>query len=188
MIGIRAGAAAALPLLAAAPAARAVPAAGRAVLEVGLTPDAANPAAPRMGDRLTFHAAIRNSAGGAPAEGIIAWLTILRLDTGHEQAIDLEDWSANKALTIASLPSGGVAQSDWSLRLIAPGTYRVLVSAATRDAPVPAIGSGAIFRVAAKPVVDSGRVLPVAIGVPLALGLVLLARLSAGRRAVERQA
>lgn len=55
-------------------------------------------------------------------------------------------------------------------------------------APVPAIGSGAIFRVAAKPVVDSGRVLPVAAGVPLALGLVLLARPSAGRRAVERQA
>ena len=154
----------------------------RAALDVALTPDAANPAAPRMGDRLTYHATIRNPSTATPAKGVVAWLTILRVDAGHEQAIDLEDWSANKALTIPGLPPGGTARSDWSLRLISPGTYRVLVSAATRDAPVPAVGSGAMFSVAPKPVVELARVLPVALGVPAVLGLLLLARLGIGGR------
>lgn len=150
-------------------------------LQVSLTPDAANPASPRMGDRLSFHAAIRNPVDGILAEGIVAWLTILRVDAGQEQAIDLEDWSANKALTVRMLQPGAAARSDWSLRLIAPGSYRVLVSAASRDAPVPAVAASAVFHVAPKPVVDSARVLPVALGVPALLGLLLAARLRRGR-------
>ncbi|WP_160119821.1 hypothetical protein [Rhodovarius lipocyclicus] len=184
---LAAGALAALFALAPPPA-RAADGAAPAPLEVTLAPDAANPPAPRMGDRLTYHAVIRNPSPTAEASGVVAWLTILRVDAGHEQAIDLEDWSANKALTIPALGPGGSARSDWSLRLIAPGTYRVLVSAATRDAPVPAIGTGAIFSIAPKPVVESARVLPVALGVPAALALLLVARLFAGRRGAAPEA
>lgn len=169
-------------LLAAAPlAASAQDQVAASRLQVALAPDAANPASPRMGDRLRFHAAIRNPVDGGLAEGIVAWLTILRVDAGREQAIDLEDWSADKAVTLRRLPPGATARSDWSLRLIAPGSYRVLVSAASRDAPVPAVAASAIFHVAPKPVVDSARVLPVALGVPALLGLLLAARLRRGR-------
>lgn len=174
------GSEAAAPTAVAGPAA-AEPASAQALLDIALAPDAANPAVPRMGDRLTFHAAIRNPAGAAEAGGVVAWLTILRVDTGHEQAIDLEDWSADKALTIPAVLPGGETRSDWTLRLISPGTYRVLVSAATRDAPVPAMGASATFTVAPKPVVESARVLPVALGVPLALGGLLALRLGRGR-------
>lgn len=152
----------------------------QAPLEVALVPDAGNPAGPRMGDRLTFHAALRNVAA-TPALGVVAWLTILRVDAGHEQAIDLEDWSADKALAIPAVVPGGEARSDWTLRLISPGTYRVLVSAATRDAPVPAVGASATFAVAQKPVVESARVLPVALGIPFVLGGLLALRIGRGR-------
>ncbi|MDJ0390297.1 hypothetical protein QMO56_19480 [Roseomonas sp. E05] len=148
-----------------------------APLKVGLAPDPANPAAPRMGDRMSFHTTLRNPAS-APVGGVMAWLTILRVDAGHEEAIDLEDWSANKALTIPAMAPGGEARSDWTLRLISPGTYRVLVSAATRAAPVPAVGASETFAVAPKPVVESRRVLPVALGLPLALGGLLALRLT----------
>lgn len=176
-------------LAAGAPAARATapegPAAAslpvRAALDIALVADAANPAAPRMGDRLAFHATIRNGSA-APAEGVVAWMTILRVDAGHEEAIDLEDWSANRALTIPAVAPGGEARSDWTLRLISPGTYRVLVSAAARGAPVPAVGTAAAFSVAPRPVVESARVLPVALGIPFVLGGLIALRARAGRR------
>ena len=103
------------------------------------------------------------------------------MDQGNEQAIDLEDWSANKALTIAAIAPGSEARSDWTLRLISPGTYRVLVSAATAGAAVPAVDASETFTVAPKPVVESVRVLPVALGVPFALGGLLALQLRRGR-------
>lgn len=149
-------------------------------LAVVVAPDPADPAVPRMGDRLVFHSMVANH-GGAVAPGVVVWLTLLRLDAGHEQAVDLEDWSADKALSLDRLPSAAVARRNWTLRLISPGTYRVLVSAATRDAPVPAVAASEAFAVAPKPVVESARVLPVALGIPFALGGLLALRLGRGR-------
>lgn len=150
-------------------------------LAVTVTPDPVARAAPRMGDRLVFHSMVANHRTVA-APGVVVWLTLLRLDAGHEQAMDLEDWSADKALSLDQLPSATVARRKWTLRLISPGTYRVLVSAATRDAPVPAIAASEVFTVASKSVVESARVLPVALGIPLVLGGLMALRLGTGQR------
>ncbi|HVI90437.1 MAG TPA: hypothetical protein VM659_19190, partial [Dongiaceae bacterium] len=81
-----------------------------------------------MGDRLNFHSIIRN-AGNAPIEGVVAWLSLVQIDTGQEQPIDLEDWSAHKAVTVATLAPGQMFQADWPMRLIQAGNYRIVVSA-----------------------------------------------------------
>ena len=157
-------------------------------LQVDLEAAPANPASPRMGDRLSYRTSIRN-VGAAPVEGIVAWLGLVQVDRGKEQPVDLEDWSAHKAVTIASLAPGQAAQTDWPMRLIAAGHYRVVVSAASSGGgpltPSPFVD----LAVRAKPVVESRRVLPVALGVPALLlaGLLLRRRQGQGQNRGQRQ-
>ena len=151
-----------------------------ASLRVELTPAPGNPAKPQMGDRLSYQTSIRN-VGAAPVEGIVAWLGLVQVDRGKEQPVDLEDWSAHKTVTIPSLAPGQAIQTEWPMRLIASGHYRVVVSAAAARGgpltPSPFVD----LTVRAKPVVESSRVLPVAIGVPALLLTGLLVRRRQGQ-------
>lgn len=155
--------------------------AAAAPLSITLSPQPANPAAPQMGDHLTFHSVIRND-GQKPVDGLIAWLSLVQVDKGKEQPVDLEDWSAHKAVTAAELKPGASLETDWPIRLIQSGRYRVVVSAASRSAGSLTASPMAEFSVRRKPVVESRRVLPVALGVPLLLIGLLLWRVLRGRR------
>src|SRR4030095_15379822 len=94
----------------------------------------------------------------------------------NDQPVDLEDWSANKALAAASLAPGEALESDWPMRLIAAGTYRVFVSAMSRNGAGPTASPVAEFIVRDKPVLDPDRVLPVAFGLPALIAVALLWR------------
>jgi hypothetical protein len=142
------------------------PLAAAAPLTISLDPDPANPASPRMGDWLHYHTVIRNE-GATPVEGLTAWISLIQVDKGKEQPVDLEDWSAHKAVTAASLAPGSTLQTEWPMRLIQSGHYRVVVSAASRDGAGLTASPFADFAVRSKPVVESQRVLPVALGLPL---------------------
>lgn len=145
-------------------------------LSASLAPAAGNPTSPQMGDRLSFHSVIRNG-GAQPAEGLIAWISLVQIDRGKEQPVDLEDWSAHKAVTAASLAPGAILETDWPMRLIQSGQYRVVISVVSRNAQGLTASPFADFHVRPKPVVESRRVLPVAVGIPLALiGLLLWQR------------
>lgn len=150
-------------------------AASAAGLSIDLRPAASNPGAPQMGDNLSFHTVIRND-GSAPVNGLIAWLSLVQIDPGREQPVDLEDWSAHKAVAAASLAPGQTLATDWPLRLIQAGKYRVVVSAVSREAAGLAASPFADFTVRQKPVVESQRVLPVALGLPLLIGGMMLWR------------
>lgn len=144
-------------------------------LQVELVPNTGNPVSPKMGDQLQFRSAIRNT-GAIPVRGMVAWLGLVQVDPGQEQPVDLEDWSAHKAITLPVLEPGAALSTDWPMRLIAAGHYRVVVSAAAGDgalSPSPFVD----ITVRQKPVVESSRVLPVALGMPaLLLGGLLLRR------------
>lgn len=144
-------------------------------IRIALAPDVGNPAVPRMGDHLHFRSVIRN-AGADPLRGLVAWISMVRIDPGHEQPMDLEDWSAHKAVTQARLAPGGQVAVDWPMRLIQPGDYRVVISAVTRDARRITTSPFVDFHVRPKPVVESARVLPVALGIPLLVGGLFLWR------------
>ncbi len=138
-------------------------------LDIALSAEPGNPPAPQMGDHLSFVSVIRN-VGDAPARGVVAWVSLVQVDPGREQPVDLEDWSAHKAVTRAVLAPGEKMSVQWPMRLIQAGRYRVVISAVERDAPHIVSSPFIDFRVRQKPVVESRRILPVAIGVPLALG------------------
>lgn len=138
-------------------------------LAVDLDPARGNPASPQMGDNLSFHSVIRNNAA-TPVDGLIAWISLVQIDKGKEQPVDLEDWSAHKAVTAASLDPGQSLETDWPMRLIQSGKYRVVVSAVSRNGAELTASPFADFTVRQKPVVESRRVLPVAVGLPLLIG------------------
>jgi hypothetical protein len=146
-----------------------------APLRVDLSAAPGNPASPQMGDHLNFHTVIRND-GGTRVDGLIAWLSLVQIDKGKEQPVDLEDWSAQKATTASQLASGARLETDWSMRLIQAGTYRVVVSAVSRNGSSLTPSAFFDFKVRQKPVVESRRVLPVAVGIPVLLGGLMLWR------------
>lgn len=137
-------------------------------LTVALTPAADNARAPQMGDRLTFHSVIRNDST-VPLNGIIGRISLVRGDPGEEQPVDLEDWSAQKALAVARLAPDEAIETVWPMRLIQAGRYRVAVSVVAGGSAVLAASPFVDFAVREKLVLESQRVLPVALGIPLLL-------------------
>lgn len=154
------------------------PAAG---LQLQLRPDASNPAKPMMGDWMHFHSLISNT-GSTPIEGLVAWISLVEVTPGKEQPMDLEDWSAHKAVTGTSLAPNGQLDTQWPIRLIQSGDYRVVISATDRQQHTVYTSPTLEFHVAQKPVVESARILPVALGVPLLLAGMLVTRKLSGRR------
>jgi len=143
-----------------------VSAAAQAPLALDLRPDDKNPSSPVMGDHLRFWSTITNT-GTAPIEGLVAWISLVEIDPGNEQPVDLEDWSAHKAITGATLEPGQPLRTDWPMRLIKGGDYRVVVSVTDRGGRRVFTSPTVQFHVRQKPVLKAGRVLPVAAGVPL---------------------
>ena len=143
-----------------------VSAGAQAPLALDLRPDGQNPSAPIMGDHLRFWSTITNT-GAAAIEGIVAWISLVEIDPGNEQPVDLEDWSAQKAVTGAALGPGQHLRTDWPMRLIKGGDYRVVVSVTDRGGRQVFTSPTIQFHVRQKPMLQAGRLLPVAAGVPL---------------------
>ena len=141
-------------------------------LSVSLALAAQNPASPQMGDHLMFHSVIRNTSRQA-VTGIVGWISLVQIDPGHEQPMDLEDWSAHKAVVQEKLLPGDTLNIDWPMRLIQAGTYRVVISTLEHNAQTIITSPFVDFQVRRKPVVESSRILPVALGMPLLLLLPL---------------
>lgn len=141
-------------------------------LNISLVPDQANSPSPQMGDWLKFHSVVSNP-GTQPAHGIVAWISLVQVDPGQEQPVDLEDWSAHKAVTQTVLLPGQQVTVEWPMRLIQAGAYRVVISAVDRETGHVMTSPFVDFQVRRKPVVESSRILPVAFGIPaLLLGVV----------------
>lgn len=137
-----------------------------APVEMTLTADAKNPAQPKMGDWMKFHTVVRNT-GAETLASVVVWLSLVEVTPGSEQPVDLEDWSAHKAVVRATLAPGEAFNVDWPLRLIQAGDYRVAISAAERTASALSASPFADIHVQRIPTVESARILPVALGVPL---------------------
>ncbi|HUW49532.1 MAG TPA: hypothetical protein VMV75_00800 [Sulfuricella sp.] len=149
-------------------------------LSIALVPDKSNPTAPEMGNWLKFNSIIKNT-GDTPLAGLVVWISLVQVDSGHEQPVDLEDWSAHKALVIPNLNPGQAIGADWAMRLIQAGDYRVVLSATERHAATLYVSPFADFHVRRKPTVESGRILPVAVGMPLLLAGFAAWRMRRGR-------
>lgn len=138
-------------------------------IDLQLGADKSNPASPTMGDWMRFNSVIRNT-GRQAIEGLVAWISLVEVTPGQEQPMDLEDWSAHKAVAGAALAPAATLETQWPVRLIQNGDYRVVISATDRHDKTVFTSPTIQFHVTRKPVVESSRILPVALAVPLLIG------------------
>ena len=120
----------------------------------------------RMGDTPNFIGTVTN-IGNQPLHGLVVYLSLVSLAQGHEEPVDLEDWSAQKAIRITILDPGATESRNWSMRLIMAGTYGAALTVVNPIEDRPIISNLVHFEVQPKPTLASNRVLSVALGIPL---------------------
>jgi hypothetical protein len=159
-------------------AALAAPAAGAAV---SVTNDR-TAITTKLGHKFTFHSHIENR-GTAPARDLVAGLNVVDL-TGHTY-VDPEDWSSQRTRYLRPIPPGGSTTVAWPMNAVNAGTIGIYVAVLPRNvSPVrPATSPTLRLRIHDRRTLNSGGVLPLALGLPAALGLLAFAVRASRRRA-----
>jgi hypothetical protein len=135
----------------------------------------------RLGENVSFRAtfANRESTDTGP---LIAHLNVLSLREGVE--VDPEDWSTHRTRYLGAISSGSSRTITWKVHAINTGRialYVAVLPQAGVNRP-PAIGRTVQLLVAGRDTLNSGGILPLALGVPLLLGLMTTGLQLARRR------
>lgn len=140
-----------------------------------------------VGERLTVQARIGNS-GDLPTERLVAHLNVASLDGVY---VDLEDWSADVTREVAPVPPGRSTSVSWQFQAVNTGSFDVYVvlmpNGDSSAGTGPLVASQPVYvTVAGRRTLTAAGSLPVAIAVPVVLGLaaaaVRLRVLRTGRR------
>jgi hypothetical protein len=131
-------------------------------------------ASTRLGRTLVFHSTIANR-GTAPTQPLIAHLNILSLRSGVY--VDPEDWSSRRSRYLATLAPGTSRTLTWPIKAVNAGSIGVYVAVLpSSGAPVPpTTGPTLRIEITDRRTLNSGGILPLALGVPAALAAILLA-------------
>jgi hypothetical protein len=130
--------------------------------------------ATELGHKFHFRSTFRN-ASGVPATGLIAHLNVLSLQ--RSVYVDPEDWSSHRTKFLRPIPAGGSLTVDWPMEAVNHGSFDVYVTLVAPRAVgrAPAIGPAVHVAVADRKTLNSGGILPLALGIPAFLGLFALA-------------
>lgn len=126
-----------------------------------------------LGNKFAFRSVVSNN-GGTIARDLIAHLNVLSLRTGVY--VDPEDWSSHRTRYLPPIPAGGSLTIDWRLQAVNSGSIGVYVAVLPRSgAPAPPV-TGPTLRVsiAHRKTLNSGGILPLALGIPGLLGALSL--------------
>jgi hypothetical protein len=140
----------------------------------GITPSISPPTIhANMGDRITYTGTITNNSD-KPVKNIIAYISLANVTPGKEAPLDLEDWSANKAVKIDEIPPHGSYKGRWPISLIDSGSYVAYITVVDKNGTSPLISD--LSRLEIKRVIrlNPRNVLPVALGEPVVLGLLFI--------------
>lgn len=128
----------------------------------------------KLGHTFLFRSTIANR-GPAPTAELIAHLNVLSLRS--DVYVDPEDWSTHRTRYLPSIPAGGSTSFTWRLTAVNAGKLAVYVAVLPRSGVAVAPNTGPTIRVTItdRRTLDSGGILPVALGIPALLGLLTLA-------------
>lgn len=122
----------------------------------------------RLGKKFSFQSTISNR-GSSTASGLIAHLNVLSLRPGVY--VDPEDWSSNRTRYLAPIPAGGSTTVTWRIQAVNAGSIGVYVAVLPRSgAGRPTTGPTVRVEIAERKTLNSGGILPLALGVPALLG------------------
>lgn len=134
-----------------------------------------------LGHKFTFRTTVVNHGQG-PSRGLIAHLNIVGLDSSVY--VDPEDWSSHRTIYLDTLAPGGSKTITWRLQAVSAGKFDVYVAVFSRRAIAEAPITGPAVRVAVadRRTLNSGGILPLALGIPALLGLLAFSvRVKRGR-------
>ena len=127
-----------------------------------------------MGDTPVFKGAVKNT-GTETLDGLVVYLSLVSLEKGNEHPVDLEDWSAQKAVRIERLLPGEINRQQWPMRLISAGNFAVAQTVVSAGTTKPVISNLVEFNIQPKQLISSTRILPVVIGEPILILIFVLA-------------
>jgi LPXTG-motif cell wall-anchored protein len=130
----------------------------------------------RIGEKFHFSSTLHNLES-RPVTDVVAHLNIVSLDPSVY--VDPEDWSSHRTRYLGTLAAGESRRTDWTVQAVNSGHFVVYVVAVNRNGAGTVTASNALrTTVAQRRRLNSGGVVPLALGVPalLAVGLVLLRR------------
>ncbi len=121
------------------------------------------------GQYVKLPATITNTSNG-PVKDAVAYVSLVDVTKGQQAPVDLEDWSAHRAIIVPSLAPGQSKDVSWSLRLVKGGNYTVYANSIVRGSTRASVGQEVPLFVKTKQNLNPGGVLPVALGVPVVAG------------------
>lgn len=127
----------------------------------------------KMGDTPAFEGEVKNT-GKETLDGLVVYLSLVSLKKGNEHPVDLEDWSAQKAVRIERLLPGEINRQQWPMRLISAGNFAVALTVVDAGTTKPVISDLVEFNIQPKQLISSTRILPVAIGEPILILIFVL--------------
>jgi hypothetical protein len=135
----------------------------------------------KLGHKFTFHSRIENR-GTTPARDLVAHLNVVDL-TGHTY-VDPEDWSSQRTRYLRPIPAGGSTTLTWPVNAVNAGTIGIYVAVLLRSgAPTrPTTSPTLRLHINERRTLNSGGVMPLALGLPAALGLLAFAVRASRRR------
>ncbi len=128
----------------------------------------------RLGESFAFTSTITNR-GTTPVSGLIAHLNILSLKSSTY--VDPEDWSTQRTRYLKPIPAGGSVTQRWPMKAVNGGHFAVYLAVlrANGAAKPPTPGPTLRLDVAQRRTLNSGGILPLALGMPIALFLLWFA-------------
>ncbi len=126
-----------------------------------------------MGDRITYTGTIANNSD-IPITNVIAYISLANVTQGKESPMDLEDWSANKAIKIDTIPPRGTYVGQWPMRLIDSGSYVAYITVVDKNIATPISSTMSPLEIKRLIRLNPHNILPVAIGEPILIGAVFM--------------
>lgn len=136
------------------------------------------------GQYVKLPARVTNTSN-APVKDVVAYVSMVDVTRGQQAPVDLEDWSAHRAVTIPALAPGQSKDVGWSLRLVKGGDYVVYANAIAGGSSRASVGQEIPLSVKAQKNLNPGSVLPVAIGVPIVAGAALFGPVALRQRRLD---
>lgn len=138
--------------------------------------------ATKLGHKFSFRSTITNG-GSTPLQGVIAHLNVLSYDPGTY--VDPEDWSSHRTIYLPTLEPRAARTITWRMQAVNDGTFAVYVAAVPRAGSpgAPVTAPALRLDVAKRTTLNAQGVVPLALGIPGALGLLAIGlRLGRKRR------
>jgi hypothetical protein len=123
-----------------------------------------------LGDDFGFRTTITNQAVTSTAP-LIAHLNFLSLREGVY--VDPEDWSSQRTWYLGAIPAGESRTIMWKIKAVNGGSFAAYAAVLPQNNPAgaPTTSPTVEIEVAERRTLNSGGILPLALGIPAFLGL-----------------